>query len=267
VPSEDLAADAVTIAYNSGSAHWPQFRLTFSEFAAYAERVQLSDNAVGHAADVFLAFACLARDPRALMQLEQLLQRNIPVFVSRIDSARAFADDARQRVCELLLNASPPKLTRYSGMGSLLGWLRVVAIRAALDIKRGNDDQPVIAESDLAEHMAHQPRDPEIDLIKNRFHDVFEEAMVAGVAQLTARQRAVLRLYLVSQMNIDRIGKIYGVHRSTVARWVSSAQKTVLTGARAHLRDRHRLDTADLHSLGRLVRSELHVSISRLLRS
>jgi RNA polymerase sigma-70 factor (ECF subfamily) len=264
---KDADQDALAAIHAAGAAAWPQLRVLRSDFASYASGVSLSQAASAFAGDVFLACACLAGDPRALLELERLLAAQVPLFVQRIDRATDFVDEVRQRVRELLLQGDPPKLARYSGMGALLAWLRVVTIRAALDIKRAASDQEPAIGNDIAEHMAIHAADPELDLMKQRFHGMFDQAMVAAVGQLTARQRGVLRLYLVGELNIDEIGKIYDVHRSTIARWISTAQRTVLDGVRAHLRDRYDLNTADLRSLGRLVRSELQVSLSRLLRS
>jgi len=265
--SEDRSSELLAALHAAGSVAWPRLAVTFSDFAAYATGVSLSQEALAHAGDVFLACACLGGNARAHAELDRLLSDHVPLFVQRIDRAPEFVDEVRQRVRELLLHAEHPKLARYSGMGPLLAWLRVVAVRAALDIKRAGSDDEIAVGADLVERIALEPADPELDLIKQRFHGMVDQAMAAGVARLTARQRNVLRLYFVSELNIDEIGNIYDAHRSTVARWISSAQRTLLDGVRAHLRRHYRLDTADLRSLHRLVRSELQVSMSRLLRS
>jgi RNA polymerase sigma-70 factor (ECF subfamily) len=222
---------------------------------------------IDHRSGLSLARACLHGDPGAIRELERLLEVNVRLFVARIDGSPSFVGEVRDNLRERLLDPEQPRLARYEGTGPLLGWLRVVAIRVALDIKRSQYVTPATIDSDIVECLADSAGDPEVMAIKTEYRAAFERALTAAVAQLTARQRAVLRLYLLGQMNIDEIGKIYGVHRATVARWISTAQTAVLDAARAYLCKHHRLTTTELHSLARMLRSELHISLDRLLAS
>jgi RNA polymerase sigma-70 factor (ECF subfamily) len=56
-----------------------------------------------------------------------------------------------------------------------------------------------------------------------------------GVEALAPRDRMVLRLYLLRGDNIDAIGKIYGVHRATVARWIVAAQRSIVNAVTARM--------------------------------
>ncbi len=55
------------------------------------------------------------------------------------------------------------------------------------------------------------------------------------------------------------------MHRATAARRIQTAAEAVHTETRRLLRERLRLDTAELDSLAHLVQSQLHLSLTRLL--
>src|SRR5689334_9841943 len=56
-----------------------------------------------HAADLFLAWACLEGDPVAWRELSRLYLARVPQWVARIDPSPAFADEVRQRIAERML--------------------------------------------------------------------------------------------------------------------------------------------------------------------
>jgi RNA polymerase sigma-70 factor (ECF subfamily) len=261
-------AEWVNSIYSCGIARWTQVRLDPEALARHVERVGLTNAATPsiHASDFFLACACLHRDAAALMEFERLLKAHVPAFVARIDGSDTFVDEVRQRLRERLLSGSDPKLTRYSGAGSLLGWIRVVAVRTALDLKRTGATREV-GHIGMAERLVQTVATQEIDLIKTEFRAAFEQAIAVAVRQLTTRHRAVLRLYLLASANIDQIAGIYRVHRSTVARWIASSEAFIFDAAKVYLREHHEVATTDFDSMGRLLRSSIQLSLDRLLRS
>ena len=72
-------------------------------------------------------------------------------------------------------------------------------------------------------------------------------------------------MYFVGGLNIDKIGKVYGVHRGTVARWIAKSKDTIAERTRKVLTDDFAIPTEDLESLDRLARSQLELSLSQLL--
>jgi RNA polymerase sigma-70 factor (ECF subfamily) len=117
----------------------------------------------------------------------------------------------------------------------------------------------------LGDQLFRGGASPEMELLRAKYHPEFETATTLGLQRLTSRQRAVLRLYLLAGLNIDEIGKIYTVHRSTVARWISGAEKAVFDAVRSYMNERHQLTTSDVTNLAGLVRSQLQLSLRRLL--
>jgi len=265
-PDPQRSASLAAI-HAEGAARWSGIELGLDDLAAHAERVCLDDRALDHASDVFLVCASLRGNARAIRELERIIASQLPSFLARIDRSPSFADEVRQRLLERLLGGDQPRLARYAGAGSLIGWLRVVAIRIGFDLKRASSDPGPVASESIAERLADASMNPELDLMRTQYCGAFQEALLAATRELTHRQRAVLRLYLLGRLSIDEIGKVYGVHRSTVARWISTAQVSVFNVAKEHLRSRYQLTSAEFDSLARLLRSNIQVSLDRMLQS
>ncbi len=67
-------------------------------------------------------------------------------------------------------------------------------------------------------------------------------------------------------LNIDRIGALFGMHRSTVARWRTSVRRRLLASTREELQRRVSMTPSEFESLLALVQSQLVVSIRTALR-
>jgi len=79
---------------------------------------------------------------------------------------------------------------------------------------------------------------------------------------------------LVGRLSLDeqlgqlvqiQVGKLYGVHRATAARWLSDAREALGALIRAELAARLRIATEDVDSIVRLVQSRVDMSLDRLL--
>jgi RNA polymerase sigma-70 factor (ECF subfamily) len=56
------------------------------------------------------------------------------------------------------------------------------------------------------------------------------------------------------------------VHRATVARWIADARAQLLEQTHAVLRDQLSVGTDELHSIMRLIQSDLDVTVTHLLK-
>jgi RNA polymerase sigma-70 factor, ECF subfamily len=259
--------ERVQAIWRVGSARCSSFAVASDVFAGYAREVDLADAALEHAGDLLLACACLRNDPRAILELERMLQTSVAGFVARIDTGTRFVDEVRQRLRERLLHGEPPRLLRYSGAGPLESWLRVVAVRLALDLKREAEVAHEPLQAELSHEIVDGLSDPENELLKARYQGVFESAVAAGIQRLTSRQRAVLRLYLLSHLNIEEIGRIYSVNRSSVARWIAAAQKAISSEVVRQLKERQGLSPSEVTSLARVIQSQIQISLARALKT
>jgi RNA polymerase sigma-70 factor (ECF subfamily) len=214
-----------------------------------------------HAADLYLAFACLQQNRAAWRALDRQYLGRVGEFVGRIDRSPAFADEVRQRLAEKLLHdgAGAPKLALYTGRGPLGAWIRVAAVREAQNARRAArhavdpDDVPLAAPDE----------DPEVQLLKKRYATEFKEALQAVLTTLSADERNVLRLHYLDAMTIEEVGRAYGVSRATAARWIAEARTKIVERIQRTLSDRFGKSAPQPESLLAFVRSQLDMSLRK----
>jgi RNA polymerase sigma-70 factor (ECF subfamily) len=214
------------------------------------------------AADLLLARACLQGDPRALRDFEARHFPEVADFIARVDPTPAFAEEVRQTLRDELFVAKgtkPPKIASYSGRGPLGAWLRLVAVRVALTLKRRERSVPLMAEP------ASAAPDPELDFLKAKYREEFKRAFQSTLEGLTADERNVLRLHYLDGLPIESVAALLGVHRATVHRWMARSRQNLLAATRKQLAERLGLDSAEVASVLRLIQSRLDLSMSRLL--
>jgi RNA polymerase sigma-70 factor (ECF subfamily) len=272
-PRADAIEAALRRADAEGRAAWPGLRLDPGAFAVHiADRVRARPDVEAaiaglHAADLFLACACALGDAAALRELERTQLSRVPALIHRVNPSPAFADEVVQVLRDALLVASRDGASRigeYSGRGSLAGWIRVVAVRTALRL-RARQSAGGVPLDPLAEEALPGVVDPELDHLKLRYRGAYEDAVEAALAALPDRDALLLKLHYVDGLNIDRIGGLFGMHRSTVARWRAAVRGRLLAEVRERLRDRIPLTGSEFESILALVRSQLVVSIRSLL--
>jgi RNA polymerase sigma-70 factor (ECF subfamily) len=219
-----------------------------------------------HAADVYLVAGCLLGDPGALAVLEREHLARVPRFVARIDRRPEFAQEVTQLLRERLLSPASRKLADYAAAGPLSSWLRVSARRLAIDTQRRAGVEARHQDIDASVwELAAGGTDPEGEVLRKRYREPIALAIQNAVAALTPRDRMVLRLHLFGGENIEKIGKTYGVHRATVARWIVAAQDQIVTAVRAELGTRFGVSEQECDSLMRGLRSTLSVSLGGVL--
>jgi len=256
-----------------GRAEWPEIPLSAEAFAAHvADRVRGRSDVAGnlgtlHAADLFLACACSLGITAALAAFERVHLSRVPSLVRRVDSSSSFADDVAQAMRERFLvpvKGGCSRIAEYSGRGPLSNWVRVVAVRTALRLRREQRRGGNLADQEGELQLA-RPVDPELDYLKLRYRGAYEEAFGAALAALPDRDALLLKLHYLDGLSIDRIGALYGIHRSTVARWRSGIRRRILASTREQLQRGLSLTESEFDSLVALVRSQLAVSIRSAL--
>nr|MCH9684240.1 transcriptional regulator [Deltaproteobacteria bacterium] len=87
-----------------------------------------------------------------------------------------------------------------------------------------------------------------------------------ALAELSPRDRNLLRLELIDRLTLDAIAQIHQVHPVTVSRWRAALRKQLHQGTRRVFEQTLRVDRDEFHSIMRLIGSQLDVSLPRLLR-
>lgn len=217
----------------------------------------------GYAEDLALAQAAARQDAAALRRFETLLVRECDAAARRLDPSPAFASEVRQavRVRLLVVDGGPARIHEYAGRGPLGGWLGVVALRVALNLKRSTRR----TDHEILDELMGGTDDPALQHLKTMYRAEFREALEAALAALPDRQRALLRLVYVDGLRLVELGRLYQVHETTAARWVQRAAAEVADAVRQRLTTKLAVSPASLDSIARLVLSTLDASIARVL--
>jgi RNA polymerase sigma-70 factor (ECF subfamily) len=273
----------------AGRTVWPGLALPPERFIAYLAarmapdytdlRLALADV---HAEDLYLACACCAvagaeAVPGAVQAFRQRYRAVIQAVVRGVDPAPSFADEVEQTLFRRLFVVEKragggdgdgghlPRITNYSGRGSLAAWVSVAAQRTAFSLRRDEVAQKRARERAMADRLSVD-LDPELLYLKQRYRAEFEIAFERAVAGLSDRERTLLRMHLVAGLTLDAIGIMYRVNASTVSRWLASTREGLSVETEKDLRQRLHLTPAEFDSLARLVVSQLDMSICRLLQ-
>ncbi|MBL8940466.1 MAG: sigma-70 family RNA polymerase sigma factor [Archangium sp.] len=210
---------------------------------------------------LLLAHACLKGDATALRVLDVELLPPVATALSRRASADE-VDEALQVLRARLLVGAEPKLSKYSGRGPLGAFLRIAGsnvlsnLRPAVANVNADDELAAVPDaSDLESKLARRDQ-------QQQFRQVFREAVQA----LTARERSLLRLSLLDGLSIDELAPMYGVHRASVARWLTAAKERLSAITRSKLSVALQLPEADVERLLTSVQNGFELSLSRALR-
>jgi RNA polymerase sigma-70 factor (ECF subfamily) len=272
MPRASLGVSAVTIDsvidqhHASGAAAWPTIAVSREQFGAEVKARSRSDDGIRAlaAADMYIAIACSDGDPIALAAFRDAYVPGLRKALGKLGMPAATIDDVVQRVLVMVFvgDGAPPQIASYSGRGTLRSWLRTIAIRTGRrqlgldhDAANGNDEL-----DDLPTAVA----DPELEMLRARYRDQVKQAFAAGFAELSERERNILRQYHIDGLTIDQLAGLYQVNRATTARWVTAARVAVVSRTRHQLVSRFGIAASEVDSIIRLVRSQLDLSVREI---
>ena len=254
---------------------WPGATVDLHQFVAQLARRMIPGKRVDewlanvHAADLYLCCGCASGDSQSIATFEQAVMPQVVPAIAGIDSSPTFVAEAKQQMRQKLLVSAegrPPKISEYAGFGPLSHWLRAVALRTALNLRRAHNREETLASDDQLLELPAQVNDLELEYLKDRYRKDFTEAFRKAVSMLSPQERNVLRLHFVDGLSLSQVGSAYQADKSTVSRWIAKSRLMLLQRTREELSNRLRLDSKELDSLMHLVDSQLDVSISTVLR-
>jgi RNA polymerase sigma-70 factor (ECF subfamily) len=257
--------DTVRSAWTKGRQRYPKVHLDEDAFQRGVTSLCVAmTDLLERAEEIHLSLGCLAGDAAALAEFDRAYVSEVPRHVAHFRLGAAQLADLQQDLRVRLLTGSRPRLATYSGRAPLGSWIRVIAIRAALDMLavRDRPEREMPSLDDLVATYSS----PDLALARQSVRPALQEALRSGFETLSDNERTVLRLHFIDGLSIDAIGRVFQVHRSSVGRWLI----TIRTRLFEHVRERVALDlqptSAELRSIFRLVKSDLRLSIDRLLR-
>lgn len=266
------ARAAMVSLWEAARAPWPELRTTAARFAAELGRrlatdTTLDDLARLHAADLYLAIACADGDQAAIACFEASQLGEVELAASRLRATADQAAEVRSHLRRILFVSEPGRpasTSSYAGRGPLRAYVRVIATRELIRaINRGRREVP-LADHEVLDRL-DTANDPELNTLRARYHDEVNLALAAALTELDDRARAILRYHLVDGLNLEEVGRLYGVHRATALRWLQGARAALGERIRDALARRLQVDPDEVDSIVRLVQSRVEVSIERLL--
>jgi RNA polymerase sigma-70 factor, ECF subfamily len=261
--------------FEEGARAWPGLGLSPEAFVHHLASRRAAPTSASpptahlagvHAADLYLACACAARLRGAVEAFDRAYLRRLDVYLARLRPSPAFVDEVRQALGEKLFvgkDGAPPKIGEYDGHGALESWVRVIALRAAIDLRRQGG---AVVVQEARERDEPATADPEIGYLKRRYRHAFSAAFRGAVEALDAEDRELLRLRFVDGLTQVEVAARLGVHRATVVRRLEAAQQAVTDGARRLLQAQLGASEAELASLAGLMRSQIELSLPGLLK-
>jgi RNA polymerase sigma-70 factor (ECF subfamily) len=265
--SEALIA-AIETAHRAAREAWPGIDVDLARFETELRRRlgdAVTDLTKVSTSDVYLAIACLDGDPAAIGHLERDFLQAVQFAARRLRATDAMVADVQGHLRRILFTAEPERgaaLAAFTGRARLRDYLRVVASRELVrTINRARREVPI---EPLLERLRLE-NEPEIALLKNRHGAELSVALRDALARLDERQRALLRYSVVEGASIDRIGEMYGVSRSSAARWVAAARDALVQHMRDEVAVRLAIPIEDVDSVVRVVRSRIDISLERIL--
>jgi len=142
----------------------------------------------------------------------------------------------------------------------------MTAVRLLLDLRRAHASPEVADEGELLAWPDPQTG-PELAAIRRRYGEQFRAAFELAMSRLEPKERSVLREQVLFRMTLEQIAALHQVGRATVARWLASARHRLLVETRGDLVERLGANRAEVESLIEVLRSQLDLSIERLLAS
>jgi len=265
----DPALDCSARVWEAGRATWPDVHLERVAIQRHLARLASAGHACAsgprHSADLFLACACALGERHALAAFERAI---LPRAIARLAKSGFPAQKLQEVVPELIPKllvgsaGAEPRIATYAGRGPLVSWVCAAALRLAIDQSRR--EQRPLKQRGPAPAPATAP-DPESEHLRAMVGCEVKSAFERAFAALSQRERNVLRLHFLDGLNVDRIGAVYCVHRSTAARWLSQTRARLLEATRDGLSKQLRLSAEEVDSLILGVPSRIDLSISRLL--
>lgn len=220
---------------------------------------------------VYLALGCARGDKRALAAFERRFAADIERAGQRLRGTAMTMDEHRQRVRERLFvpkGQRAPKIATYTGRGSLRSWVRTIAVRSMIDAARSPAAR-VSSELVGEKRVQWLPErdDAELAWIRAEERDRIQAALRGAFADLSPRERNLLRQRFFFHLGPKALATIYRVHRATITRWFERLHARLLDTAKARLKADSVGGDIDLEQILVGLRSHTDLSIRRLLHS
>lgn len=251
---------------------WPDVSLPDEVFVPFVEARLREDRALpapAIAADLYVACACAEGDARAHAAFERTFTNALDRTLERLGAPADVVAEVKQELRDELFvpaEGRPLGITGYRGRGPLRAWLRVMAVRRTLRALQKRRKSPERGDDALVDLLAAQDS-PSIQFAKVEQKAEVVASLREAIEALEPEDRTLLRQQLLEGMTVDQIAASLGIHTVTAARRLAKARARLLSQTRRGAIKRLGIGRAEADSLVRALRSQVDLSLDRLLKS
>jgi RNA polymerase sigma-70 factor (ECF subfamily) len=228
-------------AFDRAVERWPAFDVPFEAFCLHLERLGFTHSLPAHLSDIYLCSGCGLGLRAACRALEEHYMSGLRLSVRRVARQPDLVEDVLQDVRDRLLVGPTPRINTYRGNGPLDSWLRVIAIRVAMDHRRSGS-----ARRRRGLRFKHEQARPQLDPwgsalliedgpLKYQAAQLCEHGLRSAIWSLPPDERQLLQQHFVLGLSIDVLGAIWSIDRSTAARRIRRVLRTIRAGLRQQL--------------------------------
>jgi RNA polymerase sigma-70 factor (ECF subfamily) len=260
-------------AYMRGAAAWPGLVASHADFETIGERCRERMANGGelpawdaiNAPDVFLIAAVMSKRPEAHAAFDRALLEPCRAPLARLGLPPAGVEDVLAELRGKLVVADGDELpiARQTGEGNLVALIRVMAVRAGIN-RQKREHRYTAERGDTLEQLL-VPLSPAGMLLTEEAKQLLRRVIAAAVASLEERDQTLLRLHLYHRMSIDDLGRTYGVHRATAARWLAKVHDAIDAETRRALALELRTESDHLRSVIDAARTGLTSAFAQAL--
>lgn len=179
--------------------------------------------------DLELAHALALGERAAVAEFERRYAAELRRIALRLGVHNGTDELVQRLLVRMLVGTieAPAKITGFRGDGSLDAWVRAVATRFVIDHIRHVHAQPAAAP--LSESAIVRSARIDGTLQHDRYAALVRASTERAFAELTPRERNLLRHAVFHRLTVDEVGSLYRVHRATAARWLQRARDRLHT--------------------------------------
>jgi RNA polymerase sigma-70 factor (ECF subfamily) len=257
--------DRLRSLYAEGRVKWPGLEVVPELFAAFlADRLdaehgeQVLDSI--HAADLYVACACCAGSAKAKSLLEEAFLEGVAAGLDEYGArvrAQVMAELSR-RLFDLVGESS---IRHYGGRGSLRGWIRLQAVKLAIDFSRVRPRTAEFVE-EVEETLAVEN---DLDYLRDRFRKPFRASFEEAVGRLASNERTYLKMTMIDGLTAAELAKLHRVDHGTATRWIARAREKLVRLTKDILQEKLRAERPEVERIIELVNGRIDLSIERVL--
>ncbi len=235
--------------------------------------------------DLCLVLACENGDETAWSDMVATQDKTVKAAAWKISPKAEDADDLASSIWAELYGLKhdkdgklKSKLSYYSGRGSLGGWLRAIVSQLAVDQFRKQSRFVQVEEAREFENLANASAEKTENLAVISHHDnaeeIFDEkqltrdvskALNQAIAELSADDKLLLKLYYYDEMKLKEIGQTFGYHEATASRKIVRIQTEIRNSVGKILKTQHNWSEDEVRRYLSETASKLGISLEKLV--